>query len=213
MSNKRALSVADVLNYKPNLIPFEDKWADAIGKPEQKGAWIISGASGHGKTSFAMQLGKYFCQVGKRVAYDSIEEGLSESIKKTYIRTGMSDVSGKFILLDKEPIEDLRIRLEKRRSPDVIFIDSAQYTGLKVKEYKELVDSFNNKLFIFISHADGGKLKGALANAIYFDAFVCIKVEGFIAFVTKSRYGKNGEIIISKKKADEHWAAAEKTEE
>lgn len=208
--NKRALSVADVLNYNPEIIPFEGKWRDAVGLPELKGAWIIDGESGEGKTSFAMQLGKYFCQIGRRTAYDSIEEGVSKSIQDAYIRTGMSDVSGKFLLLDKEPIGELKERLKKRRSPDVIIIDSVQYTGLTTKEYKELVDDFPNKLFIFISHADGLKPKGALAQAIYYDAFVCIRVKGFIAFVKKSRYGGAGKITISEHKAHEYWAMAQK---
>ena len=208
--NKRALSVADVLNYNPEIIPFQGKWRDAIGLPELKGAWIIDGESGEGKTSFAMQLGKYFCQIGKRTAYDSIEEGVSKSIQDAYIRTGMSDVSGKFLLLDKEPIDELRERLKKRRSPEVIIIDSVQYTGLKTKEYKELIDSFTNKLFIFISHADGLKPKGVLAQAIYYDAFVCIRVKGFIAYVKKSRYGGAGEITISEHKAQEYWALTQK---
>ncbi|MBF0576628.1 ATP-binding protein [Dysgonomonas sp. GY617] len=205
---KRALSVADVLNYEPNTIPFEGKWGEAIGEPELKGSWIIYGESGEGKTSFAMQLGRYLCSINEklwyRTAYNSIEEGLSDSIKKAYIRTGMANVSGRFLLLDKEPIADLKERLRKRRSPDIIFIDSVQYTGLTKKEYKELIDEFSNKLFIFISHADGQKPKGALAQDIYYDAFVCICVKGFIASVTKSRYGGSGEIVVSEKKAKEY---------
>lgn len=210
--NKRALSVADVLSYNPEIIPFEGKWRQAIGLPELKGAWIVSGDSGEGKTSFAMQLGKYFCQIDKRVAYDSIEEGVSKSIQDAYIRTGMSDVSGKFLLLDKEPIAELKERLNKRRSPDVIFIDSVQYTGLTTREYKELVDDYPNKLFIFISHADGMKPKGALAQAIYYDAFVCIRVKDFIALITKSRYGGKGEITISEQLARERLEMAVKKE-
>lgn len=202
---KRALSVADVLNYCPSTIPFEGKWRDAIGLPELKGAWIVSGDSGEGKTSFAMQLGKYFASLGLRTAYDSIEEGMSGSIQEAYIRAGMGEVSGKFLLLDKEPVPELRGRLRKRRAPEVIFIDSVQYTGLTAREYKALVDEFENKLFVFISHADGNQPKGALAQAIYYDAFVCIKVKGFKAFTTKSRYGGNGEIIISEQKAREYW--------
>lgn len=203
--NKRALSVSDVLKYKPNTIPFDGIWEEAIGLPELKGAWIISGDSGHGKTSFAMMLGKYLSSIGLRCAYDSIEEGLSGSIQEAYIRTGMVEVSGKFTLLDKEPIPELKERIKRRRSPDVIFADSVQYTGMTTKEYKELVDEFPNKLFIFISHADGNKPKGALAQSIYYDAFVCIQVKGFKALVTKSRYGGSGEIVISEERAQEYW--------
>lgn len=202
---KRALSVADVLNYAPELLPFTGQWKDAIGLPELKGSWIIFGESGSGKTSFSMQLGKYLCTLDKRTAYNSIEEGVSESIKKAYIRTSMSDVSGKFLLLDKEPVSELRERLEKRRSPDVIFIDSAQYTGLSKMEYKAFVDDFPNKLFIWISHAKGLMPKGALAEDIYYDANVCIMVKGFKAMVVKSRYGGNGEIVVSEQKMREYW--------
>lgn len=207
--NKRALSVSDMLNYSPEVLPFTGEWREAIGLPELKGAWIVFGDSGNGKTSFALKLGKYFAQIGKRVAYDSIEEGVSLSMREAYIRTGMSDVSGRFILLDKEPITELRMRLKKRRSPEVIIIDSVQYTGLTSKEYKELVDDFPHKLFIFISHADGLKPKGALAQAIYYDAFVCLLIKGFKALVKKSRYGGNGEITISERLAQEYWCIAE----
>lgn len=208
--NKRALSVADVLNYNPEVLPFTGEWREAIGLPELKGSWIIYGESGSGKTSFTLKLGKYFAQIGKRVAYDTIEEGVSKSIRDAYIRTSMSDVAGKFILINKEPVNELKERLKKRRSPDVIIIDSVQYTGLTTKEYKELIDSFPNKLFIFVSHADGLKPKGALAQAIYYDAFVCMLVKGFKALVKKSRYGGVGEITISERLAQEYWGIAQK---
>ncbi|NDV45482.1 ATP-dependent serine protease [Paludibacter sp. 221] len=210
--NKRALSPNEVATYKPEVLAFTGEWRGAIGLPELKGAWIVFGDSGHGKTSFALKLGKYFAQLGKRTAYDSIEEGLSLSMRDAFLRTGMSDVSGKFLLLDKEPISELKERLKKRRSPEVIIIDSVQYTNLKTKEYKELIDDFPNKLFIFISHEKNGEPKGALAQAIYYDAFVCIRVQGFIANVTKTRYGGAGEITISEQKAREYWAMAKKKE-
>lgn len=207
---KKALSVADVLSYNPKTIPFEGKWLEAIGEPELKGSWIIFGGSGMGKTSFAMQLGRYLCSINDnlwyRTAYNSLEEGISKSIQSAYKRTGMANVSKRFLLLDKEPIEDLETRLKDRRSPDIIFIDSVQYSGLTRKTYKELVDTFSNKLFIFLSHADGDNPKGALANDIYYDANVCIMVKGFIATVTKSRYGGNGEITVSESKAKEFWS-------
>ncbi|HML64673.1 MAG TPA: ATP-binding protein [Dysgonomonas sp.] len=207
---KKALSVADVLSYKPKTIPFEGKWRDAIGLPELKGSWLIYGDSGMGKTSFAMQLGRYLCSINEslwfRTAYDSIEEGLSSSIQEAYKRTGMANVARRFLLLDKESIEDLQIRLKERRSPDVIFIDSVQYAELTRKTYKELVDMFGAKLFIFISHADGDKPKGALAQSIYYDANVCIYVHGFVANVTKSRYGGSGEIVVSESKRQEFWS-------
>lgn len=212
---KKALSVADVLSYNPTTIPFEGKWLDAIGEPEIKGSWLIYGDSGMGKTSFAMQLGRYLCSVNDklwfRTAYNTIEEGLSKSIQDVYKRTGMANVARRFLLLDKEPIEQLKIRLKARKSPDIIFIDSVQYAELTRKTYKELVDMFGSKLFIFISHVDKQyEPRGALAQSIYYDANVCIRIEGFLATVTKSRYGRQGEIIISEKKYKEHWGEQSK---
>lgn len=212
---KRALSVSDVLSYRPQTVPITDKWKDAIGLPELKGSWIIYGGSGEGKTSLCMQFGKHLSQIVKhktkkneiyyRTAYDSIEEGLSATIQDAYIRTGMSDVAGWFDLLDKESIDELRIRLKMKRSPDVLFIDSVQYTGLTPMQYKAFVNDFPDKLFIWLSHADGLNPKGALAQAIYYDANVCMLVKGFKAFVKKSRYGGSGEIVISETKAREYY--------
>lgn len=206
---KRALSVSDVLAYEPEIIPFDGEWARAVGRPELAGAWLVYGASGQGKTTFALQLGKYLCTLGLRVAYDSIEEGLSASVQEAFRRTGMADVSRSFVLLDREPALQLPARLRRRRSPDVVLVDSAQYSGLSTAQYKALVDDFPRKLFIFISHSDGGRPKGALAQAIYYDAFVCIRVKGFKALIEKSRYGGSGEITINERMAREYWSVAE----
>lgn len=203
MGLKRALSVSDVLNYKANVLPFDGKFEAAIGQPELTGTWIIWGNSVNGKTRFAIQLAKYiagFC----RVAYDSLEEGLSESLKKAIREEGMADVARRFILLDKEPVSDLAERLRKRRSPDVVFIDSLQYTGMSYRDYKTLRDEFRNKLFVFVSHADGRDPQGSVAKSVRYDAFVKIYIEGYKAFA-QSRYGGGNEYVIWDKGAEDYW--------
>ena len=198
MRNKRALSVADVQAYNPKLIEFEGEWLEAIGKPELTGSWIIYGPSANGKTRFALQLAKNLATF-KRTAYNSIEEGLSATIKRAIIETGMNDVARRFILLDKEPIIELAERLRKKKSPDVIIIDSLQYTGLKYSEYTALKDEFRNKLFIFISHAEGKQPRGNVAKSIKFDANVKIWVQGYTAFC-ESRYGGGKPFTIWEKR-------------
>lgn len=203
MRMKRALSVADIEAFNPHVLKFEGKWKEAIGEPELTGAWIIWGNSVNGKTRFALQLAKYLANF-KRVAYDSLEEGLSESIKKAINGVGMKEVARKFILLDKEPIEELKERLRKRKGPDVVIIDSLQYTGLTYSDYKSIRDEFRGKLFIFISHAEGREPRGNVGKSVKYDANVKIYVEGYKA-MPQSRYGGNKELIVWEKGARDYW--------
>lgn len=202
MAIKRALTARDVLNYKPRLLAFLGVWLLSIGLPELTGSWIIWGESANGKTRFALQLAKYLSKFVK-VAYNSLEEGLSQSMKTAMSDVGMLDAKG-FLFLDKEPIPELKERLRKRNSPDVIFIDSLQYTGMSYNEYKKLRDEFPRKLFIFISHADGKNPKGQVAQSIRYDAFVKIPVIGYKAF-PQSRFGGGAEYIIWEKGAKDYW--------
>jgi len=190
----RARTYSDLMRQKVNELDFEGDWLKSLGKPEITGSWLIWGNSGNGKTRFALQLCKYlasFC----RVAYNSLEEGDSKSMRDAIKAVGMSDVKGNFLLLDQEPIEELKVRLRKRKSPDVVFIDSWQYTGLNYAQYKLLRAEFRNKLFILISHADGKNPEGRTAKSIRYDSFVKIWIEGYKAFPA-SRYGGNEAFTI-----------------
>jgi hypothetical protein len=203
MALKRALSVNDIRKFKPHSLQFDGEWLESIGCPELTGTWIVWGNSTNGKTRYSLQLAKYlatFC----RVAYNTLEEGLSKSIQDAVLDVGMDEVSGRFRLLDKEPIPELILRLRKKQSPDVIIIDSLQYTGLTYSEYKRLRDEFRSKLFIFISHAEGLEPKGNVAKSIRYDAFVKIRVEGYKAF-TQSRFGGGKEYVIWNKGAFNYW--------
>lgn len=203
----KAISVTQLMNTKFKLMQFVGKWLVSFGKPEFGGTWFIWGESGNGKTSFVLQLCKYFTQFG-RVAYNSLEEGASETMKLSFARAGMMDVKGKIILLDKEPIEELKERLRKRKAPKIVVIDSIQYSGLKYKEYTTLNDEFRDVTFIIISHAEGKKPADRRANSIRFDAAVKIFVEGYMAFIT-SRYNLVGssEFVIWEKGAEEYHGA------
>ncbi len=202
MRAKRALTVREIRAYKAHTIKFDGEWLSCIGSPEVTGSWIIWGNSSNGKTRFALQLAKYLSRY-VRVAYNSLEEGLSVSLQNAIIDIGFDDESN-VLFLDKESLEDMRNRLSKRRSAQVVIIDSLQYTGLKYREYIELKDSFRNKIFIFISHADGKEPKGEVARSVKYDAFVKILVEGFKAF-PQSRFGGGEPYTIWDKGAEKFW--------
>ena len=192
MPINRAKSVAEILKYKPKALPFTGAWFDSFGRPELSGCWLIWGNSGNGKTRFTLQLCKYLAQFC-RVAYNSLEEGLSLSMQTAIKAVGMQDVARRFVLLDKEPMDELRTRLTaSQRSPNVVVIDSIQYSGLDKISAKELVDAFPHKLFIFVSHADGKHPAGRTASAIRFHAGVKLWVEGYRIPAPVSRF-KEGE--------------------
>lgn len=198
----RAYSVRNVLEAKFETLEFDGVWKEAVGCPELTGSWIIYGAPKSGKTSFAMMLAKYLTGFGK-VFYNSTEEGLSRSIQAAYERVGMIEVSGK-IILEKEAVGEMTRRLERGKSPNVVFLDSIQFAGLDFGEYKRLKSSFPHKLFIYVSHVQGKQPEGQTARKIWRDANVSFRVEGFRAFPT-GRYGGGQYIDISGEKAAAYW--------
>ena len=206
----RAISNKNVLTAKFEVAEFDGAFLASFGKPELRGAWIIYGGSGSGKTSFVMQVCKYLTRF-RRVAYDSLEQGLSLSLQKAWERVGMEEVGNRIILLNKESLKDLRLRLAKKQSPDVVVVDSVHYwLGLKMSDYINLRNDFPDKLFIFVSHEKGGQPDGKLAQKIRYDSDIKIRVEGYKAFVT-TRYevaerGEGGaDFIIWEQGAHDYW--------
>lgn len=206
----RAISNKNVLTAKFEVAEFDGAFLASFGKPELRGAWIIYGGSGSGKTSFVMQVCKYLTRF-RRVAYDSLEQGLSLSLQKAWERVGMEEVGNRIILLNKESLKDLRLRLAKKQSPDVVVVDSVHYwLGLKMSDYINLRNDLPDKLFIFVSHEKGGQPDGKLAQKIRYDSDIKIRVEGYKAFVT-TRYevaerGEGGaDFIIWEQGAQDYW--------
>lgn len=186
MRTKRAYSPTDILSMKIPQLEFTGEWEACMGKPAKSGTWIVWGNSGNGKSSFVMQLAKYLCTFD-RVLYDSLEESTGLSMQKSLRRNRMADVSRRFIILDREPMDKLSERLSKRKSPGVTIIDSFQYSGLNYASYKELKEAHPDKLLIFISHAEGLRPEGRAAKKVEYDADIKIRVEGFRA-MCKSRF-------------------------
>lgn len=202
---KKALSMVDLMRKNREVYAFEGALQEAFGQPEQNGVWFIWGRSGNGKTSFVLQLCKELTRYGK-VAYDSLEEGDSLTMQNALMRVGMGDVGRRFILLN-ESLKELDTRLKRRRSPDIVVVDSFQYAHIELKQYEEFIDQHKNKLIIFVSQADGLKPWGRTAQSAMYSASLKIWVEGYRA-ISKGRYrGNLGYYTIWAEKAEEYWSA------
>lgn len=201
---QRLPSVNDLYTKKRQLHRFKNELHSLTGEFEAKRSWIIWGDSGQGKTSLVCQMVKALTELGK-VIYNSMEEGDSETLKRAFKRVKMEERRGYVYPVQLE-IDELRKVLKKQRSPKIVVMDSVQYTGLKVKEYKALKNEFKDVLWIWVSHEKGKLPEGMLGEKIRFDADVKIRVVGFKAF-SLSRYTEDTTpYVIYKKKADEYWA-------
>ena len=134
-----------------------------------------------------------------------MEEGASLTMKQTLERCGMMDVNRRFLLLNAESMEELNIRLHRQKSPDIVVIDSFQYTMMNFKQYKEFREANRKKLLIFISHADGKLPAGRSARSVMFNADLKIYVEGYRAF-SKGRYiGPRKYFDVWPEEAKRYW--------
>ena len=194
-------SVHELETTEFDVMEFKGKWLESLGKPEKAGVWIIYGESYNGKTNFTIQLAKYLTGFIKhKVLFNSLEEGKTESMKLTSKRSSLASVADKILLGNRVSIDRIKEKLRKQRSPEIIIIDSLQYTNLNKAAFKELKDEFPKKLWIFISQADGKIPRGSLAKFIKNDAMIKIRVEGFKAF-PEGRFGGGEPYVIHPEKA------------
>lgn len=202
---RRAVSITQIKAKKFKTVPLSHKFQEFIGTPEDNGVWFVWGNSGHGKSRFLMLLAKELAKHYK-VAYNTLEEGARLSMQQNIIDAGIDERNSgaNIILLDREPIEELKVRLRRRKKPRVVFIDSFQYTGLSKKQYIELKEEFTDVLFIINSHAEGKEPEGNIAKFVRYDADVKIRVEGFKA-LPASRYGGGEPYVIWDEGAADYW--------
>lgn len=189
---KRAYSPKDVANIKHKVLPFEGKWKDVFGEPEQGDTWFISGASASGKSSFVMQLAKMLCSLGN-VLYVSLEEGVGVSMQRRLAQFKMNEVQGSFRITTDGDIDALAERLAKPKSAKFIIVDSYQCAFEAGWEYnltRDLIDRFKHKTFIFISQEDKGKPLGKPAVRLKYKAGVKVRTQGFRAYC-QGRYSGN----------------------
>jgi hypothetical protein len=203
MAHGYIYKLSDFHNYKGKQICLSQEFEDLIGQPELKGAWMIWGNSANGKTRFALQLAKELARYEK-VLYNSLEEGYCLSMVQAMSSIGFKEVEKNIRIADQMPMKELIKEISKQRSANIIIIDSLQYCGMKYEDWKYIRDKFKNKLFIFISHADGREPRGEMGKTMKYDSFVKIRVEGFKAMAI-SRYGGGKPYIIWDQGARDYW--------
>ncbi|MDB4497820.1 hypothetical protein N9251_00600 [Gammaproteobacteria bacterium] len=203
MAHGYIYKLSDFHNYKGKQISLSQEFEELIGQPELKGAWMIWGNSANGKTRFALQLAKELARYEK-VLYNSLEEGYCLSMVQAMSSIGFKEVENNIRIADQMPMNELIKEISKQRSANIIIIDSLQYCGMKYEDWKFIRDKFKNKLFIFISHADGREPRGEMGKTMKYDSFVKIRVEGFKAMAI-SRYGGGKPYIIWDQGARDYW--------
>ena len=141
-----------------------------------------------------------------RLNFTSIElKSVNVNNTVWYLVNEAEEVNKRFLLIDNENMEELSVRLKRQKSPDIMVIDSFQYTGMNYRQYIEFKERHRRKLLIFISHADGKLPNGRAAKSLMYDASLKIYVEGFRAF-SKGRFiGPTGHYDIVPEKARTYW--------
>lgn len=203
---KRGYTPVEVIEKKFPLLPFEGEWKESFGMPDRAFTAIAWGESTNGKSSFAMQWARYLTNFGK-VAYNSLEEGISHTMQMNLQRNFMGTTVGKFLLLDREPIAMLMERMGKHKSPDFYVIDSLQYMRMRESDYKELklLAYEKRKGLIFTSHAQGKLPKGALADYIRYDVDLKLRIEGYRVFPGGRLNGGGKPFTIWHEGAAKYW--------
>lgn len=187
------------------MLSLPTEWQQHLGDVERSGSLFVMGDSGHGKTTYALKKSKAIC-TGEKVLYNTAEEGIRASFQRSLQLNNMNAVRSKFKFV-KESYDELFERLQMKRQPKVVVIDSVQYffRRKKVADYYKLIETFTDTLFIWLSHVSKGQPKGAIANEIYWDCQNRILIEDFKAHVVKSRCGGDevNPYIIVKHKAEQ----------
>ena len=203
----RVLSIKQVkakkFDFLPNLPP---EIIESFGALTSNHQAIIYGNSGNGKSALNITLSGMFANYGK-VLYVALEEGTSATTQENLIKYLPEDLETGFQIADHSmTYAELISKLSKRNSPRYIFIDSLQYLQMSKTEYQSLKARFPRKSFYYISHSNGKKPMGSLAQYVEYDVDVKVYVEGFVAFVrSRLKKGLPKPYVIWEQGAKKYW--------
>jgi ATPase family associated with various cellular activities (AAA) len=185
----KLLGVTALFDKKFDLFEFDGKWQRFMGNPAKNFSALIYGDSGNGKTEFCVQLAQYMAGF-RKVYYNSVEQGVSRTFQMALRRNNFEEVKGNFVMADGHSFEEMMDYLEKRNAPQVIFIDSIDYSGMTLEQYQLLRKKHPKKVIVLVSWAEGAKPKTLAARAMLYSVDVKIRVKNFIAYPS-GRYEGN----------------------
>lgn len=190
----KALGVTHFLAKKFDLYAFEDEWLETFGQVEKNFKACIYGKPGHGKTEMCIKLAKYLTRFGT-VLYNSFEQGISKTLQSSIERNNLDEVNGKITFGDKITLTQLYSRLARKKSADIVFIDSRDYMGITAEDYSMLTEQFPRKAFVIICWQEGSRPAGKAGREIEYMADIKVMVKDFIA-LPRSRFGGNKPFVI-----------------
>ena len=203
----RALSYEDINRATFKTIELSEEWQKHLGVPQLGNShWLIYGGSGQGKTSYALQVVNEICE-SQKLHYNTLEEGTKLSFKKALERSNIKSANSKFTY-QKENLTELTARLDRKHQSKVVVIDSVQYFFRRksIEDYFKFCELFENTTFIWISGADGNRPKGAIADDIYYDADIVVKIDNYEAIIEKNRFEAYEPRVIWQQGFDERQA-------
>lgn len=203
---QRATSIDQLFKKRRKVLGLSHTWWQSFGYPEVDARIFIMAPPASGKTTFCAMLAQEFAKYG-RVDYNSAEEGDSETLKLAFKRVGLQNSRSKVVVTAFTEVDPLMEWLDRHKSPNIVLIDSLQFTDMNKDSYKALVQRYRGKkLIISVSHMEGNKADGATALHAKRDAAIKIRIEGYVAFIEGCRYG--GElkpIVIWEEGAKRYW--------
>jgi hypothetical protein len=139
-------------------------------------------------------LSKYLASFGP-VYYNSFEQGHSKSLQDAFKRQGMEEVKGGITIGHKEKWPEMLKRLDRKKSPHTVVIDSLQYVPVSYNMWQQLRERYPKKRFLLISHAANDTPEGYHAKKIQFDVDIKVLVKYYRA-LPKCRFGGNEPFMI-----------------
>jgi predicted ATP-dependent serine protease len=169
-------------------LAFQGRWKMFFGDTSVNFFCVIHGMSGHGKSTFAIQLAKYLADNFGKVIYISGEEGFSKTFKDKFVN---NNVDTPFLdVADLRTYEEI-IRIVPAESYKYIFIDSLNNMLIDAAKMKLIRARYKASVIIAICQATkAGEMRGS--NEIVHDSDIAVKVEDGIASTIKNRFKEKG---------------------
>ncbi len=190
-SSGKSIGAGDLqhINFKTFHLPGE--LGSFLGELDRnKTSFALTGDSGAGKSWFSFAITRLFIvEMGFRVKYFSLEEGLGKLTQKKVAAFGLGN---ELNLTGTGSIED--VRLAAKQYPMVV-VDSFNSLDAKAEEFERLRTDFPKTIFLLIfQKTTAGTIRGGSAIKYNSSATInVIKRKGKrIAIMEKGRYGTIG---------------------